>query len=154
MAGCVDYQYGLALGDPEHHSRGECAIRIGELSIDPLGQRTNLMWDRLITLVTLDEPALGRSAWDDRLAPPLSARHPGDEEDLDDEIEEDDEDLDDDFDDEDDLDDDFEDDEDIDDEIDEEIDDIDIDEDEDEDLDEDEDEDLDEDEDEDLDEDL
>ena len=104
------------------------------------------MWDRLITLVTLDEPALGRSAWDDRPAPPLSARHPGDEEDLDDEIEEDDEDLDDDFDDEDDLDDDFEDDEDIDDEIDEEIDDIDIDEDEDEDLDEDEEEDLDEDE--------
>ncbi len=147
MAGCVDYQYGFALGDPDPHSRIECVIRIGELSVDPLGLRTDLMWDRSMLLATHDEPIPCTSAWEDRSAPPLFARHPGDEEEFDDEIDEDDEDLDDDFDDEDDLDDDFDDeddlDEDIDDEIDDEIDDIDIDEDdegldEDEDLDEDE----------------
>jgi len=155
IAGCVDYQYGFSFGDPGHHSRNECVSRIGELSVDPLGLRTNLMWERLIMLETLDEPTPGTTAWEDRPAPPLTARHPGDEEDFDDEIDDEEEDLDDEFDDEDDLDEDLDEeddlDEDIDDDIDDEIDDIDIDE-EDEDLDEeDEDEDLDDEEDEDLD---
>jgi len=148
MAGCIDYQDCIALGDRDHHSRGGCALRIGKLSVDPLGLRTDLMWDRLMLLATLGDSTPGTSAWEDRTIPPLSARHPGEEEEFDEEeIDDEDEDLDDEFDDEEDLDEDFDDEEDIDDiddEIDEDIDDIDLDE-EDEDLDE-EDEDLDEDE--------
>src|SRR3954452_8565582 len=64
--------------------------------------RTDLMWDPLDMLATLDETIPGVSTWDDRLPEPI-ARHPGDEEEVfDDDTDEEDDDLDDDLDDEDD----------------------------------------------------
>ncbi|HMB08019.1 MAG TPA: hypothetical protein VKP69_30360 [Isosphaeraceae bacterium] len=153
----VDYEYGTALGT-ERDARGEPAILFalpswGDRTPAPLGLRTDLMWDPLEMLATLDETIPGVSAWDDRLPEPI-ARYPGDEEEDFDEDIDDEDDLDEDLDDEDeDLDDeDFDDeDEDLDDDLNDEIDDIDVEEEddldeEDEDLD-----DLEDEEDEDLD---
>jgi DNA-directed RNA polymerase subunit delta len=143
-----DYQYGL----PPVNSPGrEPANRVRRTLIQrvnrPFCLRTDLMWDRLEQLAFLDVPDTTLPGLDDRFAPPLLNRHPGDEEeefaeDIEDDEDEDDE-FDDDLDDEDDdLDDDLEDDEDLEDEEDlSEIDDLDLDEEEE--LDEDEDDDLD-----------
>ena len=59
------------------------------------------MWDRLEIPVILEEPGSGFSAGFDRPASPVLDRHPGDEEEFDDDIDEEegDEDLDDDLDD-------------------------------------------------------
>jgi len=55
------------------------------------------MRHRLEMLEALEDPTIEIPGWDDRLAPPLTARHPGDEEeDFDEEETDDDEDDDDD----------------------------------------------------------
>jgi hypothetical protein len=161
MALRLDYVYGSVPTLVPELGAGESAIhpaiaRCRGIPRRPFGLRTDLMWDRLDMLAELDEPVVG-AEWADRFASTPTARHPGDEEEFDDEeVEDEEDDLDDDFDDEDDdLDDDFDDedddlDDDIDDEIDGEIDDIDVEDDEDDDLDDDEDDDLDADEDDDI----
>src|SRR5215470_6518313 len=135
---------GRASGPSSPHRVGECPRGL-------LGLRTDLMWDRLEMLATLDLPTTGEPVREAEPAPPpLIARHPGDEEEFDDEdVDDEEDDLDDEFDDDeedDEFDDEFNDEHDIDEKIDDEIDDIDIDDEEDdEDLDDDE-EDLEEDE--------
>ncbi|HEV3165353.1 MAG TPA: hypothetical protein VGZ22_15105 [Isosphaeraceae bacterium] len=133
-----DYEYGVLPGGlllaPARAGRpSETAVI--QASLDPF-QRTDLMWDRLVRLAILDEPGTIAPALDDRFAPPLSARHPGDEEEeFEEEIEDDEEDEDDEFDDDlddedDELDDDLDEDELDEDEDLSEIDDLDLDEDE------------------------
>jgi hypothetical protein len=161
----LDYDYGSALGLNRVHRKSESAIRgalvKGNSPMNSLGLRTELMLDCRESLATLADPhateAL-RDGWPDCL-PPVSGRHPGEEEEEPEGEEIDDEDslVGDDFDDDEDeeFDDeefDDEDEEDIDEGLDDEIDDIDVDDDEDDDFDDDDDlDELDEDEEEDLD---
>ena len=125
-------------------------LEYGELTRKSLGLRTASMLDRALSLATLDDPARPDTTWDEWSAslPFLDARHPGEEEFEEEEIEGDDEEEFDDFEDEEEnIDDDFDEDEEedeLDDEIDEEIEDIDIDEDEDEEFDDDDDDEFDE----------
>src|SRR5271165_1476024 len=105
------------------------------------GLRSVSMLDLALSLATLDDPICPDTPWDEwsTSLPTLDARHPGEEEFEEEEIEGDEEEELDDFEDEEeDIDDDFDEEEDeLDDEIDEEIEDIDIDEDEDEEFDDD-----------------
>jgi hypothetical protein len=161
----LDYDYGSAPGSnkssPDERSAIRGALVRGNSPLNSLGLRTEMMLDCRESLATLADPdatqAMG-DGWPD-FVPPLSGRHPGDEEEEPEGEEIDDEEgiVGDDFDDDEDeeFDDeefDDEDEEDIDEGLDDEIDDIDVDDDEDDDFDDDDDlDELDEDEEEDLD---
>jgi hypothetical protein len=160
----LDYDYGSALGSNKVHPRCESAIRSalvrGNSPTNSLGLRTELMLDCRESLATLAEPDATEAMWNTwpDAPPPLSGRHPGEEEEEPEGEEVADEDglVGDDFEDDEDEefdDEEFDDDEeeDIDEELDDEIDDIDVDDEEEDDFDDDEDLDELEEEDEDLD---
>ena len=82
----LDYDYGSALGSNRVHPSSESAIDSalvrGNCPMNSLGLRTESMLDCLELLARFADPTAAsamRDAWSDS-APPLFARHPGDEE--------------------------------------------------------------------------